>query len=104
MVPGASRASPAVSAASTGRDGRLRRMPDSLAPPSAPARPVELTLHGDTRVDPWYWLRDRENPEVIEYLEAENAFTAAALDHTQAFQDRLFEEIRGRIQETDVSA
>jgi oligopeptidase B len=79
-------------------------MPDSIAPPAAPARPVELTLHGDTRVDPWYWLRDRENPEVIDYLEAENAFTAAALGHTQAFQDRLFEEIRGRIQETDVSA
>ena len=79
-------------------------MPDSPIPPTAPARPVELTLHGDTRVDPWTWLRDRDNPEVIGYLEAENEYTAAALAHTQVFQEQLFEEIRGRIQENDVSA
>ena len=72
-------------------------------PPVAPPRPVELTRHGDIRVDPWYWLRDRENPEVIEYLEAENAYTERALAPTQPLQDRLFEEIRGRVQETDVS-
>jgi oligopeptidase B len=79
-------------------------MPDSAAPPIAPARPVELTAHGDTRVDPWFWLRDREDPEVLGYLAAENAYTAAALEHTRAFQEELFEEIRGRIQETDISA
>ncbi|HEY3722674.1 MAG TPA: S9 family peptidase [Acidimicrobiia bacterium] len=79
-------------------------MPDAPTPPVAPRRPVELTAHGDTRVDPWYWLRDRDDPDVTALLEAENRYTAAALDHTRAFQDRLFEEIRGRIQETDVSA
>src|SRR4051812_27102530 len=79
-------------------------MPESPTPPIAPQRPVELTAHGDTRVDPWFWLRDRDDPEVLGYLKAENEFTQAALEHTQAFQDELFEEIRNRIQETDVSA
>ncbi len=79
-------------------------MPESPTPPIAPQRPVELTAHGDTRVDPWFWLRDRDDPEVLGYLKAENEFTQAALEHTQPFQDELFEEIRSRIQETDVSA
>lgn len=74
------------------------------APPLAPARPVELTAHGDTRRDPWFWLRDRDDPEVLAYLEAENEYTTAALAHTEALQAELFDEIRGRIQETDVSA
>jgi len=72
------------------------------APVAAP-RPVELTRHGDVRIDPYYWLRERENPEVIAYLEAENAYTAEVLAPTQALQDRIFSEIRGRVQETDVS-
>jgi len=71
--------------------------------PVAPPRPVELTRHGDVRIDPYYWLRERENPEVIAYLEAENAYTAEVLAPTQALQDRIFSEIRGRVQETDVS-
>jgi oligopeptidase B len=79
-------------------------MPESPAPPTIPARPIELTLHGDTRVDPWFWLRHREDPDVIGYLEAENAYTSAALGHTKALQQELFEEIRARVQETDVSA
>ncbi|MBV9412150.1 MAG: S9 family peptidase, partial [Acidimicrobiia bacterium] len=73
-------------------------------PPKAPRRPSELTAHGDTRVDDWYWLRDRDDPEVIAYLEAENEWTEQATAHTKALQDKLFEEIKGRIQETDVSA
>jgi len=73
-------------------------------PPEAPRRPTELTAHGDTRVDDWYWLRDRDDPEVIAYLEAENAWTEQATAPTKALQDQLFEEIKGRIQETDVSA
>ncbi|MBV8387389.1 MAG: oligopeptidase B, partial [Acidimicrobiia bacterium] len=72
-------------------------------PPTAPRRPTELRAHGDTRVDDWYWLRDRDDPEVIAYLEAENAWTEQATAHTQALQERLFEEIKSRIQETDVS-
>ncbi|MGZ4736305.1 MAG: S9 family peptidase [Acidimicrobiia bacterium] len=79
-------------------------MSDSPTPPIAPERPVELTAHGDTRIDPWFWLRDRDDSEVLEYLEAENDYTTAALDHTRSLQEQLFEEIRSRIQETDVSA
>lgn len=60
-------------------------------------------MHGDTRIDPWYWLRDRDDPEVLAYLEAENAYTEAAFAHTDPLRGQLFEEIRGRVQETDVS-
>jgi len=71
--------------------------------PVAPPRPVELTRHGDVRVDPYYWLRDRDNPEVIAYLEAENAYTERVLGPSAALRDEIFEEIRNRVQETDVS-
>src|SRR6266513_548191 len=73
-------------------------------PPEAPRRPTELTAHGDTRVDDWYWLGDRDNPEVIAYLQAENDWTEQATAHTKPLEEKLFEEIKGRIQETDVSA
>lgn len=73
------------------------------APPVAATRPFELTAHGDVRVDEYYWLKERENPEVIAYLEAENEYTRATMAHTEALQERLFEEIRGRIKEDDAS-
>jgi oligopeptidase B len=73
------------------------------APPIAAVRPERLEAHGHVRVDEYFWLRERESPEVIDYLEAENAFTAAGMAHTEVLQERIFEEIRGRIQETDVS-
>src|SRR3954468_4436508 len=72
-------------------------------PPVAPKRPTELTHHGDTRVDEWYWLRDREDPAVLEYLEAENAYADAELARLQPLRERLFQEIKARIQETDLS-
>ena len=62
-----------------------------------------LRTHGEERVDEWYWLRDRDDPNVLAYLEAENAYTDAAMAHTAELQERLFEEIRGRIKETDAS-
>jgi len=58
---------------------------------------------GDERHDPYFWLRERENPEVIAYLEAENAWTEAKMSHTQELQDELFEEIKGRIKQDDQS-
>ena len=63
------------------------------------------TTHGDVRVDNYFWLRDdqRKNPDVISYLEAENRYTEQMMAHTQALQDRLFEEIKGRTKETDLS-
>jgi oligopeptidase B len=74
------------------------------SPPRAPRRPHVLSLHGDERFDDWYWLRDRDDPEVIAYLEAENAYTEAVTARTRPLQERLYEEIRARIQETDESA
>jgi oligopeptidase B len=70
----------------------------------APRRPHRLEAHGDTRVDDWYWLANREDPEVIAYLEAENAYTKAALGGTVKLQETLFEEIRERVVETDATA
>ena len=72
-------------------------------PPRAEARPHELETHGDVRVDEYYWLRERENPEVIAYLEAENAYVDAALAHTEALQESVFAEIRSRVVEDDSS-
>ena len=75
----------------------------TLTPPLAPSRPVELARHGNVRIDPWYWLRDREDPAVVAYLEAENQYTDAVLAPTSALQEQIFAEIRDRVQETDVS-
>ncbi len=72
-------------------------------PPRAEARPHELETHGDVRVDEYYWLREREDPEVIAYLEAENAWVDAAMAHTEDLQEALFAEIRGRVVEDDAS-
>jgi oligopeptidase B len=72
-------------------------------PPLAARRPHVHTTHGDERVDDWYWLRDRDDPAVIAYLEAENAYHEAMTAHTKPLQERLFEEFKGRIQETDES-
>lgn len=78
----------------------------SSAPPEPPIAnviPHTDTIHGDIRVDDYYWLRERENPEVIAYLEAENAYTEEVMGHTKDFQEKLFQEIKGRIKETDLS-
>jgi len=74
--------------------------------PSAPvAKPIpsKTTLHDDTRVDNYVWLREKENPEVIAYLNAENAYTDAVLKPTEAFQESLYNEMLSRIQQTDLS-
>jgi oligopeptidase B len=74
-----------------------------VLPPIAERRPEVMTVHDDARVDEYYWLRDRENPDVMAYLEAENAYTAAQMQPTEALQKALYDEILGRIQETDLS-
>jgi oligopeptidase B len=63
-----------------------------------------LTTHGDDRSDPWYWLRDRDDPDVVAYLEAENSYTEEVMASTERLQQKLYEEIRARIQESDTSA
>lgn len=72
--------------------------------PIAAIKPHELTMHGHTRVDNYFWLREKSNPEVIAYLEAENAYTQAGLAHTAELQQTLYQEMVARIQETDSSA
>lgn len=72
-------------------------------PPVAEIRPHRLVMHGDVRVDEYFWLRERESPEVIAYLEAENAWTEEQTAHTEDLQNRLFEEIKGRILQDDSS-
>jgi oligopeptidase B len=69
----------------------------------AARRPKVLTKFGDRRVDPYYWLREKENPEVIAYLEAENAYTQAVMKPLEAFREKLYQEMLARIQETDES-
>ena len=72
-------------------------------PPDANPKDKELSIHGDTRIDPYYWLNDREDPEVIQYLEDENSYTKAVLKSTEKMQKQLFEEMKGRIKEDDSS-
>lgn len=72
-------------------------------PPDANPKDKELSIHGDTRFDPYYWLNDRENPDVIKYLEDENNYTSAVLKSTEKMQKHLFEEMKGRIKEDDSS-
>jgi oligopeptidase B len=71
--------------------------------PKAKKIPHELTLFGDTRIDNYYWLRESENPEVIKYLQNENLYLDAKMADTKAFQENLFNEIIGRIKQTDIS-
>ena len=73
-------------------------------PPRAPRRPHRLERHGDVRVDDYYWLRDRDDPEVVAYLEAENAYLDERMRRVRGLRERLFEEIKGRIRQTDASA
>jgi oligopeptidase B len=72
-------------------------------PPIAKIIPKELTAHGHTRIDNYYWLNQRDNPEVIAYLETENEYKEAYMAHTKDFEEELFNEIVGRIKQTDMS-
>ncbi|HXY42648.1 MAG TPA: prolyl oligopeptidase family serine peptidase [Acidimicrobiales bacterium] len=72
-------------------------------PPVAERRPVAITAHGDTRTDDWFWVRDIDDPAVMELLEAENAHTAAATEHLEGLIDDVYGAMLARIQLTDVS-
>lgn len=75
----------------------------SAQPPVAKVVPKQLEKHGNVRTDPYYWLRERDNPEVKHYLDSENKYTQAMMAHTQGLQDKLFTEFKTRIKQTDVS-
>lgn len=77
--------------------------PPPLAPPVAPRRPTVIEAHGDSRHDDWAWLRDREDPAVLEHLKAEQAYTEAVTARLAPLREALFHEIRSRIVETDLS-
>jgi oligopeptidase B len=76
---------------------------DGPVPPVCPIEPHQLEAHGDVRVDNYYWLRERGTPEVTAYLEAENAYTDEIMGETKDLEDELYEEIKGRIKQTDES-
>ena len=75
----------------------------SIAAPKAKILPKKLKKHNEIRIDNYFWLNDRENPEVIDYLNQENAYYEAMTAHTKDFQKELFEEMKGRIKEDDQS-
>ncbi len=74
-----------------------------LMAPKAKAIPHEITTHSHTRIDPYYWMNDHDNPEVIQYLNQENDYLKHVLQHTELFQKKLFEEMKSRIKEDDES-
>ena len=74
-----------------------------LQPPVAKRIAKELTTNGHTRIDEYYWLNQRDNPEVIAYLKAENAYTDAVMKPASALRETLYKEMAGRVQQTDVT-
>lgn len=75
----------------------------TIQPPVAEKIKKELTIHGDTRIDNYYWLNDREDPKVIAYLKAENAYMDTITKSSAELKTKLYEEMKGRIMETDAS-
>lgn len=76
---------------------------ENIAEPIAAKKPHQLEKHGDVRIDDYYWMNERENPEVIAYLNAENDYYQKSTAHTKKFQEDLFEEMKARIKEDDSS-
>ncbi len=72
-------------------------------PPIAAKQPHTTQIHGYTLTDDYFWLREKSNPEVIKYLEAENAYTESVMKPTKALQETLYNEMLGRIKQTDLS-
>ena len=86
-----------------GCDSKEQSQEPTMKPPIAEVKPHEMTIHGHTRTDNYFWLREREDEKVIQYLEDENAYTAEVLADTKQFQEDLYKEMRGRIKEDDES-
>jgi oligopeptidase B len=74
------------------------------SPPIAERQPKTITVHGDSRVDDYFWLRQKADPKVMDYLHAEDAYADAVMKRTTAFQDALFKELVGHIKEDDDAA
>ena len=79
--------------------------PTSIPMPPEPKKvPHEMTIHGDTRVDPYFWMKERDTEPVLEHLRAEKAYSDAYMIGTEDLQESLYQEIRGRVKERDNSA
>ena len=78
-------------------------MKEKILPPVAPVKPHTLEMHGDVRIDNYYWLNQREDQEVLDYLNAENEYYQKLTAHTKPLQEALFEEMKSRIKEDDAS-
>ena len=72
-------------------------------PPVAKIVQKDVSIHEDRRIDNYFWLRERNNPEVLDYLRSENAYTETVMKHTEDLQTKLYEEMKGRIKETDLT-
>src|SRR3990170_4853253 len=72
-------------------------------PPVAEKKPVNLTIHGEMRVDDYFWLNQREDSSVIRYLKAENDYLDSMMAHARDLEDKLYNELKGRIKEKDNS-
>ena len=79
----------------------LHAAPVAVAPPVAEKKLHLTVTHGDTLRDDYFWMREKTNPEVVKYLEAENAYADAVMDPTKPLQDQLYTEMLGRVKETD---
>jgi len=77
--------------------------PSVAKPPVARPLAHKTELHGDSLIDNYFWLREKKNPDVVAYLEAENAYTAAVMKPTEELQSKLYKEMLGRIKQTDLS-
>lgn len=84
-------------------EGPSASAPAAAAAPVAARKAHETVLHGTTLKDDWFWLRERENPEVKKYLEAENAYSEAWMADAKDLRTRLYDEMLGRIKQTDLS-
>ncbi len=90
-----------ASAAATRPAQETKAVTPSPVAPTAKRVPKETKIHGETLVDEYFWMREKSNPEVTAYLEAENAYTTAVMKPTEGFQDALYKELLARIKQTD---
>ncbi len=82
---------------------KITKQSDFPSPPVAAVKPVDFTEFGNKRIDNYFWLKDKSNPEVIDYLNTENAYFETVMKPTQKLQDKLFAEMKGRIKEDDAT-
>ncbi len=100
------RALPAVAVSHGPSNDRAASSTDNawnVTPPSARTAPRVETIHGESRIDEYFWLRNRDDPRVLEYLKAENRYADGIMRHTDGLQEQLYQEMRSRIKETDLT-